>query len=105
MKTLAVVIGLALAACAGTKVDPDEPQTAAEKQRRDYEKSAAGESDGGKWAGWRYKGDRNDCFYVVGRNCFKSEKAACNATKCKTDCKVVGGGPAMVSCGATAKRP
>lgn len=97
MKTLAVVIVLATG-CAGAKVDPDEPQTAAEKQRRDAEKNGTADSDGGKWAGWRYKGDRNDCFFVVGRSCFKTEKAACNATKCKVDCKVFGGGPATVTC-------
>ena len=103
MKTLAVVLLLALG-CAGTKVDPDEPQTAAEKQRRDAIKNGTADSDNGKWGGWRYKGDRDDCFYVVGRNCFKTEKAACNSTKCKVECKVVGGGPATVSC-PTSEKP
>ena len=103
MRTLWVVIALA-AGCAGAKVDPDEPQTAAEKQRRDAMKNGTADENGGKWGGWRYKGDRNDCFFVVGRNCFKTEKAACNATKCPSECKVVGGGPAQVSCEAKASK-
>jgi hypothetical protein len=36
---------------------------------------------------------------VLGRKCFKTEKAACTAAACKaTKCEVVGGGPATVSC-------
>ena len=87
-------------ACGSAQVDPDEPQTAAEKQRREAEKKGELDKDGGKWGGWRYKGDRNDCFFVVGRVCYKTEKAACNAAKCKAaaSCQVVGGGPATVSC-------
>ena len=91
---VAVVLG-----CGGsTKVDPDEPQTAKEKQLR--EAKAAGEPNAGKWGGWRYQGDRNECFYVVGRRCFKNENAACQAARCKSPkrCDVVGGGPATVSC-------
>jgi hypothetical protein len=99
MKTLAVVLALALG-CGGTQVDPDEPQTAAEKQRRDAEKKGEADASGGKWGGWRYKGDRNDCFFVVGRTCYKTEKAACNAARCKTAaaCTSTGGGPVTVSC-------
>ena len=76
----------------------DEPQTAKEKQRQEAE--AKGEvQPGGKWGGWRYTGDRNDCFFVVGRRCFKTEAAACAAAKCgKRKCEVTGGGPATVAC-------
>ena len=37
---------------------------------------------------------------VVGRQCFKTEKSACNFAKCKSPamCKAEGGGPATVSC-------
>jgi hypothetical protein len=97
----ALVFGLACAAaCGGTQKtdDDDGPQTAVEKQRLEAKNS--GESDGGKWGGWKYQGDRSDCFYVIGRRCFKSEKTACNAAKCKAPqtCKITGGGPAAVSC-------
>ena len=81
------------------KVRSDEPQTAKEKQRK--EAAAKGELDsaGGKWGGWRYTGDRGECFYVIGRRCFKTEAAACTAARCgKRKCETTGGGPATVSC-------
>jgi hypothetical protein len=97
LRTVALVL---LVACGGSssQVEPGEPQTAKEKLAR--ESKASGDSDGGKWGGWRYQGDRNECFYVVGRRCFKSENAACQAARCKAPkkCDFVGGGPATVSC-------
>src|SRR5579863_8324330 len=92
------VLALA-AACAGTTSDSAGPQTAKEKQLEDAK--AKGELDGpsNRWAGWKYQGDRSDCFYVVGRKCFKSRKLACGAAHCaKHECKIVGGGPATVQC-------
>ena len=48
---------------------------------------------------WTYAGDRKDCFYVVGRRCFKTQKAACTkACGSTTSCKITGAGPAAVSC-------
>jgi hypothetical protein len=100
LRVMAVGALLYGVACGGTQKteSDDEPTTAVEKQRR--ESKTKGESDGGKWGGWRYQGDRDDCFYVIGRRCFKTEKSACNAAKCKTpaSCKVSGGGPASISC-------
>jgi len=95
LRTVALVL---LVACGGSTVSTDEPQTAKEKQLR--EAKAAGDTNAGKWGGWRYQGDRNECFYVVGRRCFKSENAACQAARCKSPkkCDVVGGGPATVGC-------
>ncbi len=96
----------ALAACGGAEVDADEPQTARDKQLQDMK--ANGELDGSNgrsWGGWRYQGDRNDCFYVVGRRCFKSKRSAC-ASACRVPpktaaldmCTIDGGGPASVTC-------
>ena len=95
LRTVALVL---LVACGGSTVSSDEPQTAKEKQLR--EAKAAGDTDAGKWGGWRYQGDRNECFYVVGRRCFKNQNAACQAARCKAPkkCDVVGGGPATVGC-------
>ena len=103
-----LALALALIACgapqaSGGSGGDDEPQTAREKQYR--EAQAAGEVDppGKQWGGWRYQGDRRDCFYVVGRRCFKTDKAAC-ASACKSKvatvdmCLIDGGGPAAVSC-------
>ncbi len=93
------------------KVKKGEPQTAREKMLA--EDKAAGEGEGGdddakppgskKWAGWRYQGDRKDCFVLVGKKCFKTEKAACAAAKCKapSKCETDGAGPATLSCRKT----
>ncbi len=93
---LATVIG-----CGGSsKTSANEPKNAKEKQIADAK--ASGELDGTnkKWGTWRYSGERDDCFYVVGRRCFKSKANACKAVGCKAGkkCNVVGGGPATVSC-------
>ena len=86
-------------ACAGPKPDPNEPQTAREKQLREAKAKGELDSPTGKWAGWRYRGDRDDCFYVVGRSCFRSKKVACGAAHCPMDrCQVIGGGPATLQC-------
>ena len=104
MSLRTIWLAVALMACGGPtrgKVEPGEPQTAREKQYAEAKK--AGELDDGnasKWGKWRYTGDRKDCFFVAGRRCFKTEKAACRATKCKAPakCESVGAGPATVSC-------
>lgn len=94
-----VVLALAFG-CGGARPS-DEPQTAKEKQRR--QAKADGEDDGAKsknWGGWRYKGDRNACFFIVGSKCFKTENAACQVARCKAPkkCNAVGAAPATVSC-------
>ena len=90
-----------LLACGGPeKVEKGEPQTAKEKQLREAKASGEVDEGGKKWGGWRYQGDRADCFFLVGRKCFKSETAACQAAKCKApkQCTTTGGGPATLSC-------
>ena len=98
-----LALGGALGGCGASQSDKAEPQTAREKQLEDA--TAKGEVDkpGTKWGGWRYQGDRKDCFYVVGRKCFKTQKAACSTAcgKSAAACKTVGGGPATVSCAKT----
>jgi hypothetical protein len=95
---LAAVVAT-LVSCSGPTIDPNEPQTAAAKARQEAERN--GETTKGKnWGGWRYQGDRESCFYVVERRCFKTEAAACRAAKCQTPtkCNVDGAGPATVAC-------
>jgi hypothetical protein len=100
MISLGLVAALALAlGCGGDPPRSGEPTTAKEKQRR--EAAAAGETttSGGKWGGWRYTGDRNECFFVVGRRCFKTQASACAAARCGAKkCEITGGGPATVAC-------
>ena len=95
---LALVV-LLIAGCGGSAPRNDDPTTAKEKQRREAAADRETDSGGGKWGGWRYTGDRNECFFVVGRRCFKSQAAACTAARCgKRRCEVTGGGPAAVAC-------
>ena len=84
--------------CGGDPPRSGDPTTAKEKQRR--EAAAAGETSAtGKWGGWRYTGSRDECFFVVGRRCFKTEASACAAARCgKKKCETTGGGPATVAC-------
>lgn len=90
-----VVVGCGTAAMT---TDPNEPQTAKEKQKREAEASGETDRKSSKFAGWRYQGDRKDCFFVVGRKCFKSQEKACYAA-CKTkQCKNDGGAPATMIC-------
>src|SRR5262249_27260501 len=95
---LALVVSLAFG-CGSTPPRSDEPTTAREKLRREAEARGDTDRGNGKWAGWRYTGDRNECFFVVGRRCFKTEAAACAAARCgKKSCETVGGGPAAIGC-------
>jgi hypothetical protein len=97
--TISLAMALLALGCSGGSPRSDEPTTAREKLRR--EAAAGGEANrpASKWAGWRYTGDRNECFFVVGRRCYKTEAAACAAARCgKKSCEANGGGPAAVSC-------
>ncbi len=90
-------------ACGGGgrgKAEPGEPQTAREKQYAEAKKSGEIDEGNSKWGKWRYTGDRKDCQFVVGRKCYKTENAACQASKCKAPlkCKSDGAGPATMSC-------
>jgi hypothetical protein len=98
---------LVLVGCGGEtmKVRKGEPQTArekmlAEEKAHPTDADDASRSSGKKWSGWRYQGDRKDCFFLVGKKCFKTEKAACSAAKCRAPgkCHADGGGPAIVKC-------
>jgi hypothetical protein len=105
LRPVCFVVLAALVACAGARPSSDEPTTAREKQKQEArnDKDASDDPPPGskKWSGWRYKGDRNECFYLFGAKCFKTEKAACQAAGCKAaskKCHAEGGGPATVSC-------
>jgi hypothetical protein len=103
LRTLALSFSLVVVAglgCGGGGAPrSDDPTTAKEKQRREAAATGEAEPSTGKWGGWRYTGERRDCFFVVGRRCFKTEAAACAAARCgKAKCETVGGGPATVGC-------
>jgi hypothetical protein len=55
--------------------------------------------EGKDWGGWRWKGQRDDCFFKVGNDCFDSLAAACKKAGCKGDaCVHDKSAPANVSC-------
>lgn len=101
-RSIALVVALIGSACGGgtAATSADEPQTAREKQLREARASGEIDDSDQKWSKWQYSGDRADCFFVLGRRCFKTEKAACEAARCKpgVKCVAIGGGPARVSC-------
>ena len=100
---LLVSILVALGSCGGgtsaTRVAPGEPQTARDKQYADAKQSGELDQGNSKWGKWRYTGDRKQCFFVAGNKCFKTENAACQASRCKAPakCKTAGAGPARAS--------
>jgi hypothetical protein len=101
LRLVCLVLAVHVAAgCGGPTSEADEPQTAKEKQYAEAKKSGELDEPKRKSAGtWRYAGDRKDCRYVLGRKCFKDEKAACAAAACgAVKCEVVGAGPATVTC-------
>jgi hypothetical protein len=105
MRCLAVLLLVAAACGSSTPAGGDSTpgETAAERARREHAEANEGEvaADGKSWGGWRYKGSRDECFYVVGRTCFTDERSACEAAGCKQGkCRTTGGGPATVSCAA-----
>lgn len=95
----ALVVLMVALGCGGPPPS-SEPTTAKEKLRREAKANDEETSGSKKWGGWRYKGERNTCFYSVGGRCFKTEAAACNVAKCggKKKCMSTGGGPAIVTC-------
>ena len=100
LRTIWLVLVMACGGPSRGKVEPGEPQTAREKQYAEAKKSGEIDDGDSKWGKWRYTGDRKACFFVAGRKCFKTENAACQASKCKapTKCKTTGAGPATVTC-------
>jgi len=97
--SLSCALALVGSGCGGDPPRSGDPTTAKDKQRREAAASGDAPAPAGKWGGWRYAGDRDDCFFLVGKRCFKSEDKACAAARCgKRKCEVTGGGPAAVSC-------
>ncbi len=89
-------VSLALASSCGggqetSKAGPDKGDDDSE----DAEVSEKGK----KWGGWRWKGKRNDCFFVYKNECFSKLNKACRKAKCaKDECGHDESAPAKVSC-------
>lgn len=49
--------------------------------------------------GWRWEGKRDNCYFLVGKECFETRESACTAGGCTAEtCKLSSGIPAHVSC-------
>lgn len=94
-----LLVGLLAMGCGGS-TQSNEPTTAKEKLRREAKASGEDDGHGKQWGGWRYQGERNDCFFTTGRKCFKTENEACQAARCRAPkkCRSAGAAPTTVSC-------
>ena len=73
----------------------DEGET--EKSSDAYTESKA--PKGKQWGGWRWKGKRDDCFFVYKNQCYNKQETACKAAKCKKGaCIMDKSAPAKISC-------
>src|SRR5262249_18440087 len=65
--------------------DGDEstmPSSDAEQEKPDPKKEKT-------WGGWRWKGKRQDCFFVYRNQCFDSKARACKAAGCgEENCQI-----------------
>jgi hypothetical protein len=79
-----------IAACGGSSAGGaanDDEAAAAETEEKsggtDQRPASTGSAaEGGKGSGWRWKGKRQDCFYVHDNECFAEKKSACRAAGC-----------------------
>ena len=80
--------------CGGGQETPAQPE--GEEEELD--------SEGKSWGGWRWKGKRNDCFFLYKNECFASLKAACAKARCgEGQCGHDESAPAKVSCAGDKK--
>jgi hypothetical protein len=73
---------------------------------RGGEDQETGVSETGKrWGGWRWKGKRARCYYMVENRCFESEAAACKAAGCAGKrCRTDDSAPVQVGCAKPPKK-
>ena len=96
---LALLFGLSASlSCSAAPNRPEPEQAEKTKRKRTVDKDAVSEK-GKKWGGWRWKGKRDNCFFVTNNRCFDNEKAACKAAKCGSKaCLKKSGAPTKISC-------
>ena len=92
---IAFIALLILAACGGG--GSEGGSTPGETESAGKEKPVT--EQGKKWSGWRWKGRRDDCFFLYRNECYSSLADACQAAGCKKpDCEHDESAPAKVSC-------
>jgi hypothetical protein len=91
-QSLLLLFLFALAACGG-----GNQGGGAEEEPEDKEKPVS--DQGKRWGGWRWKGKRNDCFFLYKNECYSSLEAACKQARCSVDdCVHDESAPAKVRC-------
>lgn len=95
---------LGLATCGSTpdKTESPDGDNGTKNKRSKDDPSADEEAEfakGKKWGGWRWKGRRNDCFFIYNNECFSTMKKACKRAKCSAKrCEHDDSAPAKVIC-------
>ena len=92
----ALALALLTALGCGSKPAPEQSTTSVPAAPA----SGKAVSERGKsWEGWRWRGDRDNCYYTVENTCYGTQDDACKAAKCEEGkCEVKSGAPAKVSC-------
>lgn len=93
----ALLLGLMMAFGCGGQSKPEQTTT---KVPAAQDSGAEVSSKGKQWGGWRWEGDRDNCYFLVKNTCHPTEEAACKDAGCdEGKCKVdEEGAPAKVSC-------
>ena len=96
-RCIVLIALLALAACGGGSSEGSDSESAEGDRQARKEKPVP--EQGKKWSGWRWKGSRQDCFFLVESECHASFEGACKAAGCKkSSCVHDESAPAKVSC-------
>ena len=99
------IAGMLIGSCGGGGVDSgttprNRKASKAPQKVVDYDdENSVGMTDK-RVSRWRWKGERKRCYYVVGNECYTTERAACKAAKCrgKRKCVSDSSAPVQVSC-------
>jgi hypothetical protein len=100
----ALSLSAAVSGCKGTATAPAKSDSTAAVPRQAADN---GERTGanltptrkGTGEGWRWKGKREACMFLVGKQCFDKREAACTAAGCGDNtCLASDAVPAQVSC-------
>lgn len=95
------LLGLASCMDKGQATSRPKPDPAAAEAAGASEPTSANLTPNRKGTGdgWRWKGNRQACMFLVGKQCFAKREVACKAAGCAGDaCKANSAVPALVSC-------
>jgi hypothetical protein len=97
LSTIACAFTLVAALALGCSSTPaaDQPTTSVPPDEDTGHKVS---EKGKKWEGWRWQGDRDNCYFLFKNECFDTQEAACKAAECGDGCQVKEGAPSLVSC-------